>query len=421
LPESLETIGSYTFYGCSGLKEVIIPKNVVDIGKNSFGNCSGLETIELSENLETIGSYAFYGCTKLEDAYFCGDAPDVYGANSNPSFESSVVTIYYIEGKDGWKLDENGKWNGYNVSTWEGPVVETYTVTYNANGGSGTPASQTKTEGEPLTLSKVVPVREGYIFLGWATSASATTAKYQPGDTYTADADITLYAVWQEKVDVKPEPDPDPEPNPDNIDLGISSASLPLGGKATVSVNIEGESNAVAIQFAVKYDTDKLVLESCSAGKTMAELDPVLNLETDGIIIFTWDGLEAFTGEGSILDITFSAKEGAEPQDVEISIVTDENIYELLLADSDFNTIGVNVSNGIISIIDVAYGDINSDGKVNVIDANIARRAAAKLITLDESQVKAADVSGDGKVNVLDANIIRRYAAKLITSFPVEG
>ena len=76
----------------------------------------------------------------------------------------------------------------------------TYTVTYNANGGSGAPARQTKTHGIDLNLSNGAPTRTGYDFLGWAASNSATAAQYRPGDAYTADADITLYAVWQAKT-----------------------------------------------------------------------------------------------------------------------------------------------------------------------------------------------------------------------------
>lgn len=72
-----------------------------------------------------------------------------------------------------------------------------FTVSYNANGGSGAPASQLKTEGEALTLSTQVPTRSGYVFRGWAMNASASNAAYQPGDSYTTDSDVTLYAVWQ--------------------------------------------------------------------------------------------------------------------------------------------------------------------------------------------------------------------------------
>lgn len=74
-----------------------------------------------------------------------------------------------------------------------------YTVTYNANGGSNAPSSQTKWYGEKLKLSSTKPTRTGYIFKGWATSSTATSAKYPVGGsyTYTANESVTLYAVWE--------------------------------------------------------------------------------------------------------------------------------------------------------------------------------------------------------------------------------
>ena len=88
---------------------------------------------------------------------------------------------------------------GYNASTtmtaqW---TANTYTVSYNANGGSGAPSSQTKTYGVALTLSSTIPTRTNYNFLGWGTSASSTTATYSAGGSYTNNAAITLYAVWE--------------------------------------------------------------------------------------------------------------------------------------------------------------------------------------------------------------------------------
>ena len=74
-----------------------------------------------------------------------------------------------------------------------------YTVTYNANGGSNAPSSQTKWYGEELKLSSTKPTRTGYIFKGWATSSTATSAKYPVGGsyTYTTNESVTLYAVWE--------------------------------------------------------------------------------------------------------------------------------------------------------------------------------------------------------------------------------
>lgn len=87
----------------------------------------------------------------------------------------------------------------------------TYTVSYNANGGTGAPSNQTKTYGTALTLSSTVPTRESvvdgatikhYVFKGWATSATATSATYAAGGSYTTNAAATLYAVWEEVIEV---------------------------------------------------------------------------------------------------------------------------------------------------------------------------------------------------------------------------
>lgn len=83
-------------------------------------------------------------------------------------------------------------------AVWERTSSETYTIRYNANGGSGAPSTQYKTEGIALTLSSVEPSRTGYNFLGWSTSSTATSATYSPGDRYTANASVTLYAVWEQ-------------------------------------------------------------------------------------------------------------------------------------------------------------------------------------------------------------------------------
>ena len=76
------------------------------------------------------------------------------------------------------------------------PAKPSWTVSYDANGGSGAPSPQTKWAGDTLTLSKTVPTMANYGFLGWATS-SGGAASYQPGDTYATDAALALYAVWR--------------------------------------------------------------------------------------------------------------------------------------------------------------------------------------------------------------------------------
>ena len=74
--------------------------------------------------------------------------------------------------------------------------ANTYTISYNANGGSGAPKSQTKTYGKNLTLSSTKPTRTNYNFEGWSTSSTATSATYRAGESYTDNEAATLYAVW---------------------------------------------------------------------------------------------------------------------------------------------------------------------------------------------------------------------------------
>lgn len=125
------------------------------------------QTLTLSSTKPTHTGYSFLGwstsSTATSATYSAGGS---YTANS-------AATLYAV-----WKAN-------------------TYTVKFNANGGTGAPGNQTKTYGKTLTLSTTIPTRTNYNFKGWGTSASATTVTYAAGGSYTANAAITLYAVWE--------------------------------------------------------------------------------------------------------------------------------------------------------------------------------------------------------------------------------
>lgn len=62
----IKEIGKFTFYGCSNLKEVNLPKGLETIGQTAFGGCSQLEEIVFPEGLKTIGYASFSGCSSLK-------------------------------------------------------------------------------------------------------------------------------------------------------------------------------------------------------------------------------------------------------------------------------------------------------------------------------------------------------------------
>ena len=76
--------------------------------------------------------------------------------------------------------------------------METYTITYDLNGGTGTIPSQTKIAGQPLTLSSVTPTKTKYAFGGWYIQGEQplSAKKYYPGDSFEVDGNITLVAFW---------------------------------------------------------------------------------------------------------------------------------------------------------------------------------------------------------------------------------
>ncbi len=84
-------------------------------------------------------------------------------------------------------------------SVWLCFESKKYTVSFDANGGTGAPPSQTKIHGTALDLSSTVPTRINYDFVGWATSPNAAVAMYQPGGQYNNNTSVTLYALWKVK------------------------------------------------------------------------------------------------------------------------------------------------------------------------------------------------------------------------------
>lgn len=90
----------------------------------------------------------------------------------------------------------NGDCSVTLYAVWKKSAVTAYTLSYNANGGSGAPSSQSGATS--YTVSSTKPTRSGYTFLGWATSSTATSASYAGGDTITLSSNTTLYAVWKE-------------------------------------------------------------------------------------------------------------------------------------------------------------------------------------------------------------------------------
>lgn len=105
---------------------------------------------------------------------------------------------------------------------------KTYTVVFDANGGTGTMSPQEFTSGESQALMRNAFTYEGYTFSGWNTVRDGSGASYPDGYTLTVSSDMTLYAQWTSNGT-----SPTPSPTPTNslnghefVDLGLPSGLL---------------------------------------------------------------------------------------------------------------------------------------------------------------------------------------------------
>ena len=90
-------------------------------------------------------------------------------------------------------------------AVWEiipDPVVTNYTVTFDANGGSGTMAPQTTT-GSSYKAPECTFTKSGFVFVGWALNSPSGSVYYVNSTIEDIEANITLFAKWEEN-DVDP-------------------------------------------------------------------------------------------------------------------------------------------------------------------------------------------------------------------------
>lgn len=160
-----------------------------------YASASYSET--LTEPSGATGSWSFSKAASTSGGYSFVDSFSMRTYQRKATAYTVTLTLSFTAGSS-W----SGSYHYVSSSatfTLTIPALTGYTVSYNADGGSGAPSAQTKYQGQALTLSSTIPTRTGYNFKGWATSQGGAVS-YQPGASYTADAAVTLWAVWEQAI-----------------------------------------------------------------------------------------------------------------------------------------------------------------------------------------------------------------------------
>ena len=234
----------------------------------------------------------------------------------------------------GWNTAANGSGSAYaNGATYsfaadlllyaQWTTSPSHTVTFNANGGTGTMAAQTASA--PTALTANAYTRTGYTFSGWNTAANGSGTAYANGATYSFSADITLFAQWTATAD----------PN-------VTSAATPsnatpnIGNTITVPININISGAALgSYTGTLEWNPDILAYQSYSGAPPTGFAGSVNTNDTDdGKITFNGANASGATGNTIVITVTFSVVgSGTSALDLNYSAMAAASTFVNLLPD----------------------------------------------------------------------------------------
>ena len=140
LPDNLTSIGTYAFYGCTGISKIVIPDAVTSVGTYAFCGCTGLtRLVWFGGEASSIGNYAFRSCTGLTEIYF--NSVESVPTISSSAFYGVTSTAYYPASSTAWTGAVQTNYGG--TLTW---VPYNFEITVQ-------PADQYETAGDMVTYS----------------------------------------------------------------------------------------------------------------------------------------------------------------------------------------------------------------------------------------------------------------------------
>ena len=173
-------------------------------GTNLYGSGNKIEDVSLklsgsvSESVYITNSVSA-NSSGYPDTSTSGDPWNYYTfkfnnvtLSANTTYSVQIKTPTTSSGSTGLVLCLNNR-RGDSINYTE--YQDTFTVTYNANGGSNPPSKQTGTL--PITLSSSEPSRTNCEFDSWNTKSDGSGDSYKSGSIYNKSADVTLYAIWK--------------------------------------------------------------------------------------------------------------------------------------------------------------------------------------------------------------------------------
>ncbi|MCL2072270.1 MAG: InlB B-repeat-containing protein, partial [Oscillospiraceae bacterium] len=313
---------------------------------------------------------------------------------------------------------------------WARWIVNTYPVSYNANGGSNPPSTQTKIHGTNLTLTNNVPASPTYTitynvnggnalpsnsktvsrpFKNWNTNSAGTGTSYNRGATYSANAGATLFAQWDNPL-------AGTLPVPTNGKLFFWGwFTAPTGGNQVTSLT-RIKSNTTLYARWSSYPYGVFHFKNAGNGLYLSESETtpplvpnkILNSDAQRWVVrrlslsnyYRLDNIvedlgNMFVGNFKGISVSFGLTNS--------TMTAVGNSIESLPFDEDSLFQKWNLE---AHPITYTQGDINQDGVINTQDFVLAIQFSTGARTPTALQAYLADVNKDGQITQADADMI---------------
>ena len=391
IPNRVKNIGDYAFSGCDGITgDLIIPDSVTSIGNNAFYYCKGFTgDLVIPDSVTSIGDYAFSGCdgvtgdliipdsvtsigkrafdcNKIKRVVFYADSPEV-GEYCFGKYSSTIVCprfpIYYRKGTTGFTADNN-----YDVSRL---------VPYELK------LVSTSIKITDFSNSKYIKLADyDYDFIGDLVKGISYTSDDENIASVESDGRIITKHNGKTKV----------------------NAIVSIGNniKATLSEDVDVDIQLVT---SISLDKEKLDFIFTNTQKINATVLPDNAVKKtlkwtssdENVAVVDENGVVRAVANGSAI-ITCTTTDGSD-----ISKSVNVTVSDIPKGFSN-------------------KGDINNDGKVDLVDVFLVYNTYLKNTentSIDESLLVKTDLNGDKKTDLLDVYLT--YNIYLKRSAAVNG
>ena len=421
LQDGVKSIGDAAFIWCNNLTNIVLPNSVTSIGYYAFKDCTSLTSITIPDSVTSIGNDAFYNCSSLKTiSLSCKSS--LKRSNFGEQADLVSYTNQHILTKTAAKAatcTENG-----NKEYWTCEHCKKYFLSDDTN-----PETAKAVELSETVIPALVQV---------ATTTTPIKCVYGQDMSKIDLRDYVKNTDVVGEVTVKVATD---STLPDGMKLdngkisGKPAKAYEDGKEVTFTFTAENGNTANLTLLFLVAKADPTVEVSVSGdshteGDLVSELKLILSENsTKGVVelvseikalvagknTFTWKFMPEDENNYNMVTGTVVVNAQTTTTTTKPSKTTTTKATTTTKPSKTTTTNATTTNTAIPS-----YGDVNLDGKVDIVDAIFLNKYLATLIQFSDAQVANADCYQDGVLNDQDTTALMQFIILLIDDLPVQ-